>query len=224
VATTFATYKKYITPDVMPAPDVLIERELVNILIEFCALTHVITKDFDITLADHDDIDTDLQDSIDVDLTDYFTDYRPVALVRLNIDGVDYTPKYKDVVNNIDAWDSSIQGTSEKYYMFYSNTVLRLWNMSSGDTYCYIRMALKPTRDITTVQDEFLYEDHITTIAAGVVARILAMPGKAWTDEKAAGRAYWEWRRGVSKARSNFDRNYTRDPAEVYPRSFGGID
>ena len=100
MATTFATFKKYIVPDVLPCPDPIVERELIGTIIEFCKLTHVITKDFDVTL-DSDDIDSEYQDSIDVDLNEYFTNYRPVAVVRLNVDGVEYTPQYREILNDI---------------------------------------------------------------------------------------------------------------------------
>lgn len=223
MATTFATYKKYITPDVMPCPDVIIERELVSTLIDFCKLTHVITKDFNVEL-DSDDIDSDYQDSIDIDLSEHFTNHRPVAVVRINVDGVEYAPSYKEVLNEIDCWDSSIGGGNEKFFYFVNNTTLRIYDMDSGDDNLYLRIALKPTRDITEVEEEWLYEDHVDTIAAGVKARILTMPGKAWENQAAAKRAFIDWRRGITKARSNFDKGYTRNPGTVFPRSFGDID
>ena len=223
MATTFAAYKRFITSDVMPAPDILIERELVGTIIDFCKLTHIIKKDFNVAL-DEDDIDSDLQDSVDIDLNEHFTDYRPVSILRINIDGVDYLPMYKEVLNNIDAWDSSVSSGAEKFFFFVNNTTVRLYGMADGDSNLYMRVALKPVRDITEVEDEFLYEDHIETIAAGVRSRILAMPGKAWTDINAAKRGFIDWRRGVSKARSNRDRGYTNNPQTVYPKSFGDID
>ena len=223
MATTFATFKKYIVPDVLPCPDPIVERELIGTIIEFCKLTHVITKDFNVEL-DSDDIDSEFQDSIDIDLNEYFTNYRPVAVVRINIDGTDYIPKYKEVVNTIDAWDSSVHSDSVKYFYFLSNSTLRIYDMSTADSNLYLRIALKPERDITEVEDENLYEDHLETIAAGVRSRILNMPGKPWYSRLSAQQAHIDWRRGVSKARANFDKGYTRNPQAVNPVSFGGID
>jgi len=223
MSTSFATFKKYITPDVMPCPDVIIERELIGTIIDFCKLTHVITKDFNVEL-DEDDIDADIQDSVDIDMSEYFTDYRPVSVIRMNIDGVDYIPRYKEVLNTIDAWDSSVSSGSSKYFFFVNNSTVRLYDMSAGDSNLYMRIAIKPIRDISEVEDEFLYEDHVETIAAGVRQRILGMPGKAWSDLNASRRAFIEWRRGISKARSNFDKGYTNNSQTVYPKSFGDID
>ena len=223
MATTFATFKKYIVPDVMPCPDPIVERELIGTIIEFCKLTHVVTKDFNVEL-DSDDIDSDYQDSIDIDLNEYFTNYRPVSVIRMNIDGVDYVPKYKEVINTIDAWDSSIHSEFVKFFYFMSNSTIRVYDIASGDSNLYLRIALKPERDITEVEDENLYEDHLETIIAGVKSRILRMPGKTWHNKAGAYDAYVTWRRGVSKARANFDKGYTNTPQVVNPRSFGGLD
>jgi hypothetical protein len=223
MATTFATFKKYITPDVMPCPDVIIERELIGTIIDFCKLTHVITKDFNVEL-DEDDIDSDLQDSIDIDLREHFSDYRPVSVIRINIDGVDYLPLYKEVLNTIDAWDSSVSSGNAKFFFFINNYTVRMYDMNAGDTNLYMRVALKPVRDITEVADEFLYEDHVETISAGVRSKVLGMPGKSWTDINGAKRAFIDWRRGITKARSNFDKGYTNNSQTVHPKSFGDLD
>ena len=223
MATTFVDFKKHIAPDVLPCPDPIVERQLINTILEFYKLTHVKTVDFNIEL-DSDGIDSDYQDSIDIDLNEYFTNYRPVAVVRINIDGVDYEPAYKEVLNTIDAWDGSVGSSSVKYFHFVSNDTLRVYDMGTGDSNMYLRIALKPERDITEVEEESLYEDHLETIAAGVKARILRMPGKPWTSQTAAKQSHIDWRRGLSKARANFDKGYTRNPQAVNPRSFGGID
>jgi len=223
MATTFAEYKAYITPDVLPCPDPIVERELISTLIDFCKLTHCLTKDFNVEL-DSDDIDSEYQDSIDISLSEYFTDYRPVAVIAINIDGVDYVPEYKEVLNTIDAWDSSLCPDNVKFFFFLNNTTLRLYDMATGDTNLYLRIAVKPIRAITEVQDEFLFEDHIDTIAAGVKFRILKMPGKVWSDQNASKQNWIDWRRGVTKARANQDRGHTKNPQTVYPVSFGGLD
>lgn len=223
MATAFATFKKYIAPDVMPCPDPIIERELIGTIIDFCKLTHVVTKDFNVEL-DYNDIDADYQDSIDIDLNEYFTNYRPVSVIRINIDGVDYVPKYKEILNDIDAWETSVEEDGVKFFYFMSNSTMRIYDMATSDSNMYLRMSLKPERDITEVEDENLYEDHLETIIAGVKDRILKMPGKPWTNQTAARQSYIDWRRGVSKARSMFDKGYTNNPQTVYPQSFGQID
>ena len=141
-----------------------------------------------------------------------------------NIDGVDYMPKYKEILNDIDAWEASVEEDGVKFFYFMSNSTMRMYDMAATDSNLYLRMALKPERDITEVEDENLYEDHLETIIAGVKDRILKMPGKPWTNQTAARQAYIDWRRGVSKARSMFDKGYTNNPQTVYPKSFGDID
>lgn len=223
MATTLATFKKYILADVMPCPDPIVERELIGTIIDFYERTHVVTKDFNVEL-DSDDIDSDYQDSIDVDLNEYFTNYRPVSVIRLNVDGTDFVPKYKEILNDIDAWESSVREEGVKFFFFLSNSSLRIYDMGTSDSNLYIRMAVKPVRDITEVEDERIYEDYLETIVAGVKARILTMPGKPWTNQTAARQADIDWRRGTSHARSRFDKGYTNNPQTVNPQSFGQID
>ena len=223
MATTFAIFKKYIAPDVLPCPDPIVERELIGTIIEFYERTHVITKDFNVEL-DSDDIDSEYQDSIDIDLNEYFTNYRPVSVIRLNIDGSDYRPKYKEILNDLGAWESSVREEYVKCFFFLSNSLMRIYDMKTSDSDLYIRMAVKPIRSITEVEDESIYEDHLETIVAGTKARILKMPGKPWTNQTAARQADIDWRRGTSKARSMFDKGYTNNPQTVRPQSFGQLD
>ena len=223
MATSLATFKKYIAADVLPCPDPILERELIGTIIDFYERTHVVTKDFNVEL-DSDDIDSDYQDSVDVDLNEYFTNYRPVSVIRLNVDGTDFVPKYKEILNDIDAWEGSVREQGVKFFFFLSNSSLRIYDMETSDSNLYIRMAVKPVRDITEVEDERIYEDYLETIVAGVKARILIMPGKPWTNQTAARQADIDWRRGVSHARSMFDKGYTNNPQTVYPQSFGQID
>jgi nucleoside diphosphate kinase len=223
MATALSIFKKYIAPDVLPCPDPIVERELIGTIIDFYERTHVITKDFNVEL-DSDDIDSDYQDSIDIDLNEYFTNYRPVSVIRLNVDGRDYTPKYKEILNDLDAWESSVREEDVKFFFFLTNSSMRVYDMETSDSNLYIRMAIKPTRDITEVEDESIYEDHLETIVAGVKARVLRMPGKPWTNQTAARQADIDWRRGTSKARLRFDKGYTNNPQTVNPQSFGQLN
>jgi len=220
MATAFTEFKKYIAPDVLPCPDPIVERELISTIIDFCKRTHVITRDWNVDISEST-ITTTTQDSMDIDLTDLYTSYRPVAVARLNIDGVEYEPQYKEIVNTLDAFDNDIKIEGVKFFWFKDDDTIRIYDMDDSDENLYIRIIVKPIRAITTVADEFIYEDHIETIAAGVRYRILGMPGKPWTSPTGAKQAYIDWRRGISKARANRDRGYTKNPQTVHPRSFG---
>jgi len=221
MATELADFKKYISPDVLPCPDPIVERELIGTLMDFCKQTHVLTKDFNVDLTDAD-IDTGLQDAVDIDIREWISGYRPLALVRLNIDGLDYDLEYREILNTIENWEA-LKDDTKKYFFFVNDNTLRIYDMDTSDDDIYIRLAVKPKRSITEIED-MIYDDHVETIAAGTKYRILIMPGKPWTDRATAKDYFTLWRRGVTKARLNFDKGYTREPGTVYPRSFGGID
>jgi hypothetical protein len=68
--------------------------------------------------------------------------------------------------------------------------------------------------------DDLLYKDFLDTIVAGVKYRIMAMPGKEWTNLTAADVNYRLWRRGLSRAKIIAEKGRTRRSQEVNPRQF----
>lgn len=99
-----------------------------------------------------------------------------------------------------DKWMTD-KGTPEAY-MHLSSQTFRLYRVPSvaltdGIT---LRMALKPTPTATTVLQD-IYDDWHETIAFGAQARLLAMRGKPWSDNAAAGQKLLGFASGVAEAR-----------------------
>ena len=67
---------------------------------------------------------------------------------------------------------------------------------------------LKPSREATTV-DDILFESWGDVVASGALARILAMPGVAWSNPSIARIHYETFRQGINRSEVEFRRQRT---------------
>ena len=217
------TFKQHIQPDVLPCPGPIVEREIRNVLIDFCDKSHVLTKEFNVSI-ETDEIDTDLHNSIDIELTEYFSDAAPGIIIGLQRDSLRYRPERKEIVSDIpdSMWQSMVQ-EGAIYFTFPTNKIFRVFDVQTTWDNLYVIMSIKPTRTATVV-DESVYEHHLDTIVAGVKHKILSMPGKEWSNKFAAREQYVMYRRGLSSAKARIMRRYSGWPMEATPRSFNRID
>lgn len=223
MATTLTTFKAYITPDVLPCPDIIVERELIRAIQEFCIKSQILRKNLQFDLEDHDAIDSTLQNSIDIDISTDLANYRIVSLIRYNLDGIDYIPKQKEFVNTASYFDTMEQYSSGvKYFYVVDDTTLRIYDMVSADADLWIECAVKPLDTVSSV-DDVLFDDWLDAITAKAKSRILMMPSKVWSDPKAAAAYHSEYKRELSKARMEVLKQKTNNSQELYPQAFGGV-
>lgn len=83
-----------------------------------------------------------------------------------------------------------------------------------------MRVAIKPTRDATEV-DDILFDDYAEVIGWGAKYRLLLSPGKEYTNPEMAQAAKGLFDRGMSRARNRMTRNHTR--AQMSVRYNGGF-
>jgi hypothetical protein len=221
--TEISEYKQHVAPDLLPCPGPLVEREIRNVLIDFCDKTHVLTKEFNVVI-DSDQIVEDDHNSLDIELTDYFSDAAPGIIIGFVRDGLKYRPERKELVNDVpDSMWVPMERIGAIYFTFPTNKVLRIFDVDSTWTNLYVIMSIKPTRTSTTV-DPLIYEHHLDTIVAGVKYKVLSMPGKEWSENRASREAFTQYRRGLSSCKARVMRRYSGWPMEVSPRSFNRID
>ena len=219
MATALSEFVKLVAPDVIPCPTPIVEREVTGAIIEFCEKSDILTKEFNVTL-NSDDIDSDTQDSIDIVVGEYLGDtYRPVSIIGIMIDTTPYIPEAREILNTIEYWDI-VKEQDTKYFHFVDNYLLRLYDMSTSDSYAYIKMTCKPLRTAETF-DEVLYEDYSDVIAAGAKYRILSSADKEWSNTEMMRINYRKWRRGLSRAKMRRNKNFTHVSQHANWRSFG---
>ncbi len=103
-----------------------------------------------------------------------------------------------------------------RWYMYDDATVGLVMPPSTGGVGALrINAALKPTRASTTFPTQ-IYERYIETIAHGAKARIMLIPGKAYTDLKVGAWHRDEFDKGVGEARVIIARGATRAPLRTH--------
>lgn len=228
MATEITTFKKYVATDVLPCPDPIVEREILNVIIEFCEKTHIMQREFAVTFDTDSDglteLDDEYQNAIDVDISEHLSKERMVSVMAFNLDGIDKYPEYRNITNTIsDSIWESLHSDNVLYFSMPDSNTIRVYDRETSDTELYVALAVKPTRSATSVQD-FLLEDWLEPIVAGVKAKILAMPGKEWTNGRASLMYKLEYRRGISRARAMALKGFSKKPVEIHGQNFGEID
>lgn len=215
--TDIKEFVKYVQPDVPGCPLPLIEREIREIIQQFCEDTWILQQTLAVGITS-DDIDTSLNNQVSIDLTNIVgTAYRPIFLVELDIDWVPYEAlEWRHEITH----NALILNTrNKKFFYFSGNTTLVLYPISKV---CSIRVTIsyKPLKN-TTSYDDLFYEDYVDTIAAGVRSRLFKMPGKAWTNPQAADLEWRNYQRGVNRASKNVRYGFRKKSMAVQPRTFG---
>jgi len=77
-----------------------------------------------------------------------------------------------------------------------------------------MRVALKPTRSATSI-DDFIFEEYAETIGHGAIARLALSPGKPYSDVKLAAANNGLYLAGVNVARDRAQKGYVRASRHV---------
>ena len=192
-------------------------------IIEFCEKSWILFKDFSMALS-ASDINTSLHNSVDIDLSEYVTDLRPVAVMRLCIDGVEWACEYVDLAQDTEITSyASVFDITSKQITFINDYTLRVYNVDDASSEIYLRMSFKPLMANTEVED-LLYEDWVEPIVAGAKARILALPGRDWTDPQTAAMNYRFFRMGISEVKRRLQKNFADQEHRAEWQIFGGVE
>jgi hypothetical protein len=202
-------------------PDPIIEREVRSVILDFCKKSHIIQREFEVEL-DTDDIDEEMQNAIDINIEEFSENLRMVTLLELMVDTNIYIPYKRNILNTVTNYDY-IQDDNYKYFWLPDNRNVRLFDMSETDSLVWMRASFKPLRTVDEI-DDFLFEDWSEALVAGAKWKILAMPGKEWTDMKAGLFYRAEYRKYLAQAKSSVERGSSGYPDNINWRSFGEID
>jgi hypothetical protein len=219
MGTLITEFKNLIAPDVLPCPDPIVQRELMSVILDFCRNTNILQRDFELEI-DADEIDEDLQDSIDFDISEWSNDLRPTSVLEIVIDTTPFVPSARNIRNTHTQF-AALNDERKIYFWIPDDHTVRVFNLNSNLSRIWMNIAVKPLRDSIEVDDE-LFEDWSEPIVAGTKYNIMSMPGKDWTDFKAADVYNRRYRRGMSRAKAYVVRGATGVYQEtVHWKSFG---
>jgi len=174
--TDFITMYDQVMPELPKCPAALIDKQMLNVWIKFCHETQAWT--YDLTA---------------INIMDGVQEYR--------LDGLQPSYSQIDSLVTVVLQDVTIEpGTG--YTMANREMAIWLINEPGADVTAglEIQVALRPSRTATYI-DTRLYEDWEEQIAKGVMAILMKMPGKAWSDQVMGNRYDREFRDTIAKAR-----------------------
>jgi hypothetical protein len=185
MATLLTAFRDKISPFVPGCPLFTVDSYTRDAVIRFCRDTNILVKNFEEADFDYTTIDDTDNDSIEIDLTTYFTNYVPIEMLKLKIDGSDKTISKLELVN--DQSDMSVLDSSLIYFNYPDTTTLKLFPFTSASENfdIYVEMAVRPAHTVTSV-DDFIYNDWKEAICAYALYELQKMPKKSWTDVNSA--------------------------------------
>lgn len=220
--TDITEFCNLVAVDVYPCPDPLIRREVISALIEFCDKSWVLSDTWNHVFVPAN-IDASLINSYDIDFTSVVTSaVKPAAIRALHIDGTPWPVKRKNILNALPDWDA-IKEVAVKYYNLPDSSTIRLFDMDDSIVNILLRVAFKPLRSVTQV-DDVLFDDWSEAIVARAKSTLLNMPSKEWTNPAAAALAERDWRRVLSRAKAEAEAEGSNQSQTVVWQSFGNID
>lgn len=201
----------YITPEVLGCPEPLVSRTLLLTASDFCRRTLSWTE---------------LQAAIPLvgDQRDYTVTYPAdsylVAVKEVWLGARQLVPKR---LTDVGGWNTGQTGDPLYFNMAADRASVSVFptpSMVTAASLLYVRAAYAPTPIATTLPD-FLWTDHLEVIASGVKAKLMAMPGTAWSN-LALG-AYHQGLFDAGALDARIDELHDRVPTSitVTPRTFG---
>lgn len=210
-----ATYESFfpnVLPEVPGAAEMVVENAVRNSCIEFCEKSLILTRD-------HDPI-TVLAGIVDYDL-DPPTGYKVIKVQRAWLDSDELSPLAPDLVREAATYNrlfSSYQSapTTPSHFLQKDEATISVWPVpdkkyTNGLT---LRVALKPSRASTTIED-VIFENYAETIASGALYRLMASPGKTYTNPELAVAHKSLFEQGINTARARMIHGHVRSNLQV---------
>jgi len=184
----------------------MVNREVISIMLDFCKKTNILQRDFELEI-DEDEIDSDLQNSVDFDISEWSNDLRPVAVLEIMLDANTFIPVARNIRNTHTAFDGA-NDERMKYFWIPNDHTIRVFDLTSNLSNIWLNISVKPLRTATEV-DTTLFEDWSEAVVAGAKWKLLSAPGKEWSDPAAGDFYRKEYRKYLSQAKAHVLRGAT---------------
>jgi len=212
---SYEDFFPYVMPEVIGAPEPLVVQAIRNTCIEFCEKSLILTRDHDPVTISQNIVDYDLEPP---------TGYLVVKVQKAWLDNREITPLAPDFVNDPAVYNrlfSSYQarGSTPTAYLQKDARTISVWPLPdrqyrNGLT---MRIALKPTRASTTIEDE-VFEDYAEAIGQGAAYRLQVSVGKAYTNPDMAVINKGFFDQAINVARQRASRGHVRSSLSVKMR------
>jgi len=170
--------------EVPGCPQHLIQRYVIEGLIEFCRDTQYFTKTSEHTVAS---TDPDTLTNNEVQLSVDITGMRPVSLKSLYLNGNLYDSFYLDLSQDITDIETLFNPYHSKYYRFPGADTIAIFPVKEGDFQsgdsldAVLQIVYEFTEEVSSVDDSF-FRDARKAVESYAAAEIAAKPRQEWTS------------------------------------------
>lgn len=209
--TAHTSFLDYVLPHVPGCTNEMALLEIKNTLIDFCEKTLVLQVDQEPV--------TVISGISDYDL-DPPRDRLVVKIMKAWYKGVDLDPTSPDEVNTPSIYNQNSGALVDRGDpRFYIQKDVRSYSLypipkETARLALTMRVALKPTRSASTI-DDFIFEEYAETIGHGAIARLALSQGKPYSDLKLAAARNGMYLTGVNVARDRAQKGYVRSSRHV---------
>lgn len=212
-----ASYEAFLSRVLIEVPgcaDISATQAVKDACIEFCEKSLVVTRDHDPITVAAGVVDYELEPP---------SGYLVVKVMQAWLENNKLDPVAPDVVRDAAVYNrlfgsyQAAPSTPTRFLQKEERTI-SLWPLpdkqyTNGLT---LRVALKPTRASTSVED-VVFEDYAEAIASGALSRLLVSVGKAYTNVQAAAVHKALFMQGINAARQRASHGHTRANLRVRP-------
>ena len=209
---SYEAFFPYVLPEVDGASDFGAVIAIRSACIEFCEKSLVYTRD-------HDPVSV-IQNVIDYDLEPP-AGYLVVKVMRAWFNNRPLEPLAPDVVRDPGVYNQlfstySAAPSQPQYFLQKEERQVSLWPLPDQNyaNSLTMRVALKPTRASTTI-DDVIFEDYAETIASGALYRLMSSVGKSYTNVEMAGIHKGLFNQGINVARQRATHGQVRSNLQV---------
>jgi hypothetical protein len=181
-----------------------------NATIEFCTRTNVWQE---------------TQDAVTLTATDFpytleaLTGATVVTVLDVSVEGRSIDPTTIDALDkNSYNWRANTGPMPEGYYQPNPDEVVLYPALSEAKSVVF-RVSYAPTRAATGVVDH-IYQIHLEAIAAGALARLMAIPMQPWSNPKMALYYSSVFNTAKNSAAMDVNKSFTRAPVMIQMRRF----
>lgn len=208
----YTAFLDYVMPHVPGCTNEMALHEIKNTVIDFCEKSMILQRD-------HDPV-TILKGQTDYDLEPP-TGYLVTKIMKAWYKTKELTPLAPDQVSRPEYYNSGFvgadKGVSDPRNIIQKDErtyTLHPIPMESASNALTMRIALKPSRASTTI-DDVIFEDYAEVIGAGAKARLMISPGKPYSNPQGAVALLGLYQSGLNVARQRAVRGYMRTDARV---------
>lgn len=214
MSTAHSAFLDYVLPHVPGCTNEMALQEIKNTIIDFCEKSLILQADHDPVTAIVGQIDYDLEppkDRLVVRVMKAW--YKGQLLEEMAPDDID-TPS----VYNQQSGYHVHRGDPLQFFQKEARTfsVYPIPNETVKQSIT-LRVALKPTRSATTI-DDLIYEEYAETIGSGAISRLALSPGKPYSNAGLANAHRALFQAGLNVARDRSQNGYVRASRQVKMR------